>query len=665
MTENPNADELQREENCANEAVAENLNEAAAPQSEEAVSEEADVTDEPASQECDTEVGGNVDDQVITPSDNVLQQEKPENEEQTPSEEPEQAAGTDSAVVMAHYDSKEQIINRLKELLDETQKISRKEVEALKSAYYKLQKCESEEVFKTFVQEGGNAEDFVPQVDVMEAELKELLAKVRDKRNELNAEEEHLREENYQKKQNIIDRIKEILEKPDEVNSSYDEFKNLQQEWKGIKDVPADKANDLFKTYQLCLQQFYDTLKLNNEFRAYDFKKNLELKLALCEKAEKLADETDVISASRKLQDLHQQFREIGPVENSLREEVWNRFKTASTIVNKKHQAFFAERKLQEEENLQKKTEICELIESKDFSSLSSFSAWNEITKEITELQAKWKTIGFAPQKMNVKIYERYRQACDKFFEAKSKFFKDTKDEQNKNLALKLALCEKAEALKDSTDWKETTETLKELQKEWKTIGPVPKKHSDTVWKRFTSACDAFFDAKGAVNSSQKTEQTENLNKKLDIIERLKAIVPEEEKEDVRNLVRTLQEEWNGVGHVPFKDKDKVYAAYKEQLDRLYKFANVEASRRRVNRFRNEVNDENGSVRSRLVRERDILTNEINTYENNLGFLNISSKSKSSNSLVEEINRKIAKLKDDLAEIKAKIKALDEKKNEE
>lgn len=569
-------------------------------------------------------------------------------------------ADTDENKKFTSLATKQEVIDRLKAIAEGEEPISRLEVEALKSNFYRIHKQETEEAYKAFIENGGNPEEYLPAANVDEPLFKEQMAVIKEKRTAQFQEQERQKEENYQKKLDIIEKVKAILANPDEVNKSYNDFKALQQEWNEIKNVPAEKATDLWKTYQVYVEQFYDTLKLNNEFRAYDFKKNLELKTALCESAEKLAEETDVISAFRKLQQLHQEFREIGPVATELREEIWTRFKDASTVVNKRHQDHFEKRKEEEQNNLDQKTALCEAVEAIELDSITSFNDWNAKTEEITTMQAKWKTIGYAPQKMNVKIFERFRAACDKFFQAKTEYYKSVKEGLNNNLQLKKELCEKAEALADSIDWKATADALVELQKQWKAIGAVPKKYSDSLWERFRAACDKFFDAKKEANSTQHNEQTDNLEKKRAIVERLAAINPEEVEGDLRTLLRSAQEEWNAIGHVPFKEKDVVYKALREQMDRLYGALSASAAQRRINRFKNEVNDTDGKVRERLVRQFDILKNEIKTYENNLGFLTLSSKS--GNGLVDELNRKVEKLKADLVEIKAKIAALDEKK---
>ena len=563
-------------------------------------------------------------------------------------EEPQAETSTTS---IATFETEAEVVNRLKEISESDEEVTRQELDSLKSNFYRIHRQQADAAYKKFIEEGGAAEEYAPEPDPEETTFKELMAVIREKRAAVAAALEQEREENYQKKLEIIDKIKALTENPDEINRGYNDFKELQQQWNDIKEVPADKATNLWKTYQQAVEAFYDTLKLSNELRAYDFKKNLERKTALCEAAEALAEETDIIVAFRKLQQLHQDFRETGPVASDLREQIWTRFKDASTVINKRHQEFFEARKQKEEENLTKKTAICETIEGFDLEGLKTFAEWNAISEKITTLQAEWKTIGYAPQKMNTKIFERFRAA----------YFQTVRENLNQNYALKLELVEKAEALKDSTDWKATTDALVELQKKWKEIGTVPKKYSDQIWERFNAACDAFFAAKKEANKDVHTEQTANMEKKKAIIDALAAIVPEEFEGDLRTKLREAQEEWNQIGHVPFKEKDKLYKLLREQMDRLYGFANEHAAKRRIDRFKESIKGGNGGdVRSRLTRQLDILNNEIKTYENNLGFLTLSSKSKQGNALIEELNRKMEKLKADKEEVKAKLKALDE-----
>ena len=577
---------------------------------------------------------------------------------QNPAVEPVETPAEEVKTTTAPIQSKEEVLARLDKILETGEEVARQDLDILKNAFYRLQKQETDEAYKAYIAEGGNPDEYVPAPLDDEAQFKAKMNLIKERRAKAAEELERQKEENYNKKLEIIESIKTMLAAPDEVNKNYNDFKQLQEQWNEIKLVPADKATDLWKTYQMYVEQFYDNLKINNELRAYDFKKNLELKTALCEKAEALASEEDVVAAFRTLQQLHQDFREIGPVASELREEIWTRFKNASTVVNKRHQDFFESRKQKEEDNLAQKTAICEQVEGLDLSALKTFADWNALTEKVIELQAQWKTIGFAPQKMNVQIFERFRNACDEFFNRKQEYFKTVRNSLNENYEKKLALCEKAEALKDSQDWKATTDALIELQKQWKEIGTVPKKVSEEIWKRFNDACDAFFAAKKEATSDQRQEQTENLAKKKSIIERLAAIDPKDLENELREKLREAQDEWNKIGHVPFKEKDKLFKAFREQMDRLYGAANENATRRRVNKFKSDIAEGDTSrIRERLLRQKDILTNELKTYENNLGFLNLGKNSKS-NGLVEELNRKMNKLKSDLEEVKEKLAAL-------
>ena len=577
---------------------------------------------------------------------------------QNPAVEPVETPAEEVKTTTAPIQSKEEVLARLDKILETGEEVARQDLDILKNAFYRLQKQETDEAYKAYIAEGGNPDEYVPVPLDDEAQFKAKMNLIKERRAKAAEELERQKEENYNKKLEIIESIKTMLATPDEVNKNYNDFKQLQEQWNEIKLVPADKATDLWKTYQMYVEQFYDNLKINNELRAYDFKKNLELKTALCEKAEALASEEDVVAAFRTLQQLHQDFREIGPVASELREEIWTRFKNASTVVNKRHQDFFESRKQKEEDNLAQKTAICEQVEGLDLSALKTFADWNALTEKVIELQAQWKTIGFAPQKMNVQIFERFRNACDEFFNRKQEYFKTVRNSLNENYEKKLALCEKAEALKDSQDWKATTDALIELQKQWKEIGTVPKKVSEEIWKRFNDACDAFFAAKKEATSDQRQEQTENLAKKKSIIERLAAIDPKDLENELREKLREAQDEWNKIGHVPFKEKDKLFKAFREQMDRLYGAANENATRRRVNKFKSDIAEGDTSrIRERLLRQKDILTNELKTYENNLGFLNLGKNSKG-NGLVEELNRKMNKLKSDLEEVKEKLAAL-------
>ena len=561
--------------------------------------------------------------------------------------------------------SKEEILSRLKELVANAEEADKQETDNLKQQFYKLHNAELETAKQHFIENGGNPEEFIPQQDACEEEFKKLMGIIKEKRSLINAELERQKEENLQIKLSIIEELKELVESGEDANKSYTEFKKLQQQWNETRLVPQGKINELWKNYQLYVEKFYDLLKLNNEFREYDFKKNLEIKTHLCEAAEKLADENDVVSAFHQLQKLHQEFRETGPVSKDLREAVWARFKAASTIINKRHQQHFEALKEAERHNLDQKTVICEIVEAIECDELKTLAAWEAKTQEVIALQNKWKTIGFAPQKMNTKIFERFRQACDHFFQKKGEFFKFLKEEMSKNLEKKKLLCEKAEALKESTDWKSTTDKFIKLQKEWKTIGPVAKKHSDAIWKRFISACDYFFEQKNNATSSQLAVETENLQKKKDLIEKLNAIDENMEVEEANNLMRSLMKEWNAIGHVPFKEKDKLYKQYHKIIDKLFERFNINASNKKLINFQlNITNIQNEGVQSlykereKLIRVRDNMKNELLTYENNLGFLN--STSKKGSSLLQELNRKVDKLKTDLDLILQKIKMIDD-----
>lgn len=560
--------------------------------------------------------------------------------------------------------TQEEVVARVKELAEADAPAEKQELDALKQAFYKIHKANVAAARAQFIENGGEPEAFLPTPNVLEDEFKAAMNVIKQKRAELQAELDRQKEENLQKKQEILERIKVLSATPEEANQAYKEFKELQNLWKELTLVPAEKANELWKTYQLYVEQYYDQLKLNNEFREYDFKKNLEIKTRLCETAEKLNEEADVISAFQQLQALHQEFKETGPVAKELREEIWARFKAASTAVNKRHQQYFEELKQKEEENLAHKTALCEKIEAIDLTAIKTATAWEAQTQQIIEMQKEWRTIGFAPQKMNVKIFERFRGACDRFFTEKAAFFKRLKEEQAQNLAKKTELCEKAEALKDSTDWKATADKLMQIQKEWKTIGAVPKKHSESLWQRFIGACDYFFEQKGKNTASQRGEEKENLQKKEQVIEKLKALLESDEEENKQDAVRELMKEWNEIGFVPFKEKDKIYKAYHETVDQLFKALNMSAARRRLDNFKNNLkNDakEGGQglsrERERLVRAYENKRSEIKTYENNLGFLTCSSKKGSS--LLNEMNKKMEKLKDELNLIGEKIAAID------
>ena len=561
------------------------------------------------------------------------------------------------------YSSTADIIIRIKELAQDPLTASKEELEQLKQTFYKLHRIAVEAARQAHLDNGFAPEDFKFD-SAEEEEYKSAMNIIKEKRAEQQQKEEQAREENALRKEALLERLQAMIDSADVEQASYNDFKALQQEWKNIGEVPATKVSDLWKRYQTLTERFYDILKLNIEFREYDFKKNLEAKTRLCEAAERLAEEEDVISAFHQLQKLHQEFREIGPVARELREEVWTRFKEASTVVNKRHQQHFEELKQRENDNLEKKTALCEKVESIDVATLETYAQWNDKTQEVIALQEEWKTIGYAPQKMNNKIFERFRAACDAFFQRKAEFYKGMKDNLATNLEKKIALCEKAEALQDSTEWKATADKLTALQREWKSIGAVPKKQSDAIWKRFNAACDAFFEKRKAATSSQRTEEQENLAKKRAIIEQLSAINPEATTSEDQAKMHDLIKEWNSIGHVPFREKDKIYKQYKALIDALFDTFQKNEATRRVARYKDSIKEGTNIARERerLLRIYENMCGEIKTYENNLGFLNASSKS--GNSLVAEMQRKMEKLKADAQLVLKKIAALEEKEGE-
>ncbi len=579
-------------------------------------------------------------------------------------EESQDAEEASEAPAIPLMKTKEEVLARAQEIAAQGNGGQKQELDLLKQLYYKYHRAELQAQQQGFVEAGGEAEAFMPEVDPTEEQFKATMQLIRQQRAELQAQQEQQRAENLARKQAVIEKIKLLSTTPEEAGKSYDTFKELQAEWREIGPVPAEQASEVWKSYQLYVEQFYDMLKLNIEFREYDFRKNLEAKTLLCEQAERLSEETDVVKAINKLQTLHQEWKEIGPVAKELREEIWNRFKEASTVIRKRHQDFFEARKAREEENLQKKTELCEQVEAISTEGLKTFADWEAKSKEIIDLQALWRTIGFATQKANTQIYERFHTACDKFFTEKAAYFRGVKDQLNQNLKKKQELVEKVEALKDSTEWRQTSDAIIALQKEWKTIGAVPRKVSEDLWKRFVGACDHFFEAKNEATAGQREEEKENQEKKQGIIEQLKALA-EDAAELTAQKVHELQDEWSAIGHVPIRNKEKMYHQYREAVDALYKKLNISKSERRLSSFKTtlKVSAEAGvntlaRERERMLRAYEIMKSELQTYENNIGFLSASSKK--GNSLVQEIQKKVDKLKDELELLKQKIKAVEQ-----
>ena len=591
----------------------------------------------------------------------VEEVEVPTEETEAPAEEVEVPAEEEQPQKV--YETKKEVIDRIKDIAHGDEAPQKEEIDYLKTVFYKLHIAEREANLKEYLDKGGDPEAYQITPDEDEEVFKAEMGIIKEKRAKLFKELEAEKQVNLEKKLNIIEKIKGMITSPEEANKAYQEFKALQAEWKEIKNVPAEKASELWRNYQLYVEQFYDLLKLNSEAREYDFKKNLELKTKLCEAAERLAEETDIISAFHQLQKLHAEYREIGPVAKEQREEIWNRFKAASTVINKRHQQHFEGIRAKEEDNLARKTALCEKVEAIAAEENKGASDWEKHTKEIIDVQTEWKTIGFAPQKMNVKIFERFRAACDDFFGRKAQYFKGLKDTFKENADKKRALIEKAKALQDSTEWKSTSDKLIALQKEWKTIGMVPKKLGDQLWEEFLGACNKFFEARNAAGAGQRGEEHTNLEKKRDVIEKLKAVA-EEAGEGIQEKVQQLVEEYQAIGHVPFKEKDKVYEEYHAVLDKLYKELNISVAKKRLTNFKQNLKQvaergENAldNERARLFRQYEAIKQEVQTYENNLGFLNASSKK--GNSLIDEMNRKVQKLKDEMNLVREKIKAID------
>ena len=575
--------------------------------------------------------------------------------------------GMNEAFVAKAYSNKKEVLERVKEVAHGEEAPVKEEVEYLKTTFYKLHVAEREAQLKAYLEQGNDPEAYQIVPDADEEAFKAEMAIIKERRAKIFKEQEEEKEANLQRKLEILDKIKAMITTPEEVNKSFQDFKALQQEWKEIKAVPAPKASELWRNYQLYVEQFYDMLKLNSELREYDFKKNLEIKTKLCEAAEKLAEQEDLISAFHQLQKLHQEYRETGPVAKELRDEIWNRFKAASTVINKKHQQHFEELRAKEEENLAKKTALCEQAEAIASGEKKSSADWEKLTKDMMALQAEWKTIGFAPQKMNVKIFDRFRAACDTFFNAKTEYFKEIKEAYKANAEKKRALIEKAVALKDSTEWRSTSDKLIALQKEWKKVGPVPRKQGDQLWEELMAACNHFFEARNAAGAGQRGEEYANLEKKQQVIARIEALLEAPQEEGLQEELQKLTEEYNGIGHVPYKEKDNVYEAYHAALDKVYKVLNVSSAKRKLNNYKNRIKNvaeqEGGSLdgeRARLMRQYEAVKQEVQTYENNLGFLNASSKK--GNSLIDEMNRKVQKLKDEMNLLKEKIKAIDASK---
>ena len=586
--------------------------------------------------------------------------EEPKAEEPAPEAPAKEPKAEETPRLELTGKNKSELVALMREMATRPIEEVKDEVQAIKAAFFALRRDEVAKEKEDFLANGNDEADFTPKEDPDENNLKEVLNVLKERRTEYNAAQEANREANLEKKRQIVALINEIANDPDNINRQFNRVKQLQQEFKDAGDVPATAETEIWKEFQRATERFYDVLKVNRELRDYDFKKNLELKQQLCEDAEALDEETDVVTAFRKLQELHNKWREIGPVAKELREELWARFKAASSAINKKYQTFFEDRKSKEKENADAKTALCEKIEEITTDNLKTYAQWDEVTKQIIALQEDWKKLGYASRKANAALFARFRKSCDEFFAKKAEFYKSMKEELSGNLAKKIDLCERAEALMDSTEWKETTEKFVELQKEWKTIGPVVKKHSDAVWKRFIAACDHFFEQKKKQNINVHAVEHENLKAKKEVIATLKATI-EEAAEDAAQTVRDLMDRWQEIGHVPFKEKDKIYSQYRELVDKAFETFNMRGARPRGDGGsrgpRQGGSDRNLSERDRLVRTYEQRMSELKTFENNMGFL--TANTKSGNSLVQQMEQRIVSLKEEIAQLEQKIKELD------
>ena len=647
------------EQTEASETVTATAQQPAAEEQEKAAEEP--VAEEPTATSADSQEASDTPETADTEAP-----AEPSADAQQPAESAEAAAEQPAeAKVVRTYNTKEEVVERVRELAHGNEIPSKDEIEQLKAIFYKMRTAEKEAEKKAFVDAGHNPDDFKPAANDSEEAFKAEMSLVREKRAQLFQEQEKQKEENLKTKLDIIEKIKGMATSPDMANKSYQEFKKLQQQWRELRLVPAEKASELWRNYQYCVEQYYDQLNLNREAREYDFKKNLEIKTRLCEAAEKLADEEDVVSAFHQLQKLHQEYKETGPVAKDIREEIWARFKAASTVVNKRHQQHFENLRAMEEENLAKKTQLCERTEAIVAEENKGTADWDRHTKEIIAIQAEWKTIGFAPKNMNVKIFERFRAACDIFFTRKSEYFKALRIKFAENIDKKKALVAKAQALQDSTEWKSTADKLIAMQKEWKTIGMVPHKIGDQLWNDFLAACNKFFTARNAATAGTRTAERDNLKRKREIIAQLEALITDDSN-DIQAKAQELCDDYSSIGHVPYREKEKVYADYRAVLDRLYDERGVSIIRRRVdNNFKSNLKsiaekgaDALDSERARLMRRYESIRQEVQTYENNIGFVNASSEKGST--LLDDMKRKVQKLKDDMNLIREKIKAVDE-----
>lgn len=577
-------------------------------------------------------------------------------------DETEESAA-DNQIEKKFYANRSEIIARIEEIAKEATEQAKTEINYLKMLYYKLRQQEVDAELQKFLNENEDPSTYESKVDELEPRLKELLLVQKEARAAMVEARNKEMAENLAAKNDILDKMDEIASDADNIGQQYNTYQELQKKFKEIGAVDPQEVNILWKRFNLIGEKFYDTLKVNKELRDYDFKKNLEKKEELCEEAEKLSTAGDILSAFRRLQDLHEEWKGTGPVAQNVREEIWNRFKAASTIINKRHQDHFEALKAAEIANEEGKNALCSKIEEINVAGITSINDWNDKTQLVLKIQEEWRSFGFASKKVNTALFERFRNACDKFFQAKAEFFKNIKEEQNDNYAKKVALCEKAEALKDSTDWRSTSDLLVKLQQEWKEIGPVNRKNTNAIWERFRGACDTFFSAKEKAIGGEKNIEKANLDKKLAILEKLKEL-KDNVAEATPDSVRQLMSEWKEIGHVPFKEKDKLFKEYQDKIDFFFENLDMKAKahannmRNKAERIVKEGRQSFESDKQKLMRQYESLVKELKTYENNLGFLSFGNKN-GKNPLLEQMEQKKEALKKQINEIIEKINSID------
>jgi hypothetical protein len=560
-----------------------------------------------------------------------------------------------------------ELVNALRDLLDFAEDVDIKaEIETIKSVFYKQRNENIELTRIAFVEAGGREEDFIPEEDPYENDIREQLKRYGQFRKEHNKQLDTEKEDNLKKKIEIIEKIKGLINNEESINKTFNEFRELQREWREIGLVPQSKMKNLWDTYHFHVENFYDYIKINRELRDLDLKKNLELKIKLCESAEELLVEPSILKAFNTLQKYHEQWREIGPVPRDNKDDVWERFKQITSIINKKHQEFFESKKTDQKKNFDAKTALCEKVEEICSSEITNYKDWDNKSKELVELQKIWRTIGFAPKKDNNKIYDRFRTACDTFFTKKREFYSKNKEEQQNNLQQKIDLCLQAEALRDNTDWKKATMDFINIQKKWKEVGPIPRKHSDIVWKRFRAACDFFFDKKSEHFSDVDTEQVDNLKLKEDLIAELENFKSTGDVNENLRLLKDIQRRWTEIGHVPFKKKDAIQNKFREEIGKLFDQLSINEDKRNMLKFKTKMSSFSESMRGqskmRMEREKYMnklkqLENDLVLLDNNIGFF---TKSKNADALIEDVKKKIEDTRQKIESLKEKIRVIDE-----